>query len=116
MLLIAALLVVVGMGNLWVGQSKCSHYSKVLREASTPSKSHPHGKHAPDSLYVKELQSRSSYYRIVRVGGLCLLSLGLGLMLLHLIRRTAGARSAPALTHEPPPGHMESRIHAIRHD
>lgn len=91
MLLVAALLLAVGIGNLWIGQAKSIYYSKELREASTPTKDHPHGRHAPDSPYFKRLRSRAHYYEIVRGGGFAMLFSSVVLVLIHIVReRTRG--------------------------
>lgn len=84
MLLIAVLLLVVGVGNLWIGQSKSSYYAKALLESSTPTKDHPHGKDSPDSPYVKRLRSRTNYYNIVRFGGAGMICIGLAIVLVQL--------------------------------
>jgi hypothetical protein len=89
MLLVAALLLVVGIGNLWIGQSKSTYYAKALREASIPTKAHPHGKHSSDSPYVRSLRSRANYYDIVRGGGVAMLLSSLALVLAHAVRARA---------------------------
>ncbi len=94
MLLVAALLLAVGIGNLWIGQVKSHSCAKLLREASTPTKAHPHGKHSPDSLYIKRLRSRAHYYDIVRVGGLAMLLGSVALVLIHVARERARGPAA----------------------
>jgi hypothetical protein len=88
-LLVAALLFAVGIGNIWIGQVKSNYYAKSLREASVPTKDHPHGKHSPDSLYVKSLRSRAHYYDIVRGGGVAMLLGSVALALVHIARQRA---------------------------
>ncbi len=99
LLLVAALLLAVGIGNLWIGQSKSSYYAQALREALSPSKSHPHGKHSPDSLYVKRLRSREQYYNIVRGGGVIMLVSSVALVLMYAVRRRS-CRASTENTHQ----------------
>jgi hypothetical protein len=106
----------MGVGNLLVGQSKSSHYARALREAAAPSRGHPHGKHAPDSLYVKRLESRRSYYHIVRTGGTCILVLGIGLLLFPALRREPVAVSDPALSGSYPPERTPDEHNAVCSD
>ena len=67
--LIAGLIFVVGLGNVWIGASKGRYYERAIIDATVPSRAHPLGKHAADSPFVKTLRSRSSYYRVVTAGG-----------------------------------------------
>lgn len=93
MLLVAALLLAVGIGNLWIGQVKSTYYAQSLREASAPTKHHPHGRHAPD--YIKSLRSRAHYYDIVRGGGLVMLLCSVALALIHVVRTRTRGPSLP---------------------
>lgn len=101
MLLVAALLLAVGIGNVWIGQLKSNYYTKALREASFPTKDHPHGKHSPDSLYVKSLRSRTHYYDIVRGGGLAMLLGSVALVLIHVACARARGSAATENVHPP---------------
>ncbi len=92
MLPIAALLLVVGVGNLWIGHSRNVYYAKTLREASTPTTELPHGKHSPDSLYIKRLRSRANYYDIVRIGGVAMLFTSVVLILTQIARQRSAQR------------------------
>lgn len=84
---ISVLLLVLGIGNVWIGYSKRAYYRGAVIQATEETGSNLSYR---KEITIKRLQSRAEYYRLVQWGGVGFLTLAALLAGLDLNKRRRG--------------------------